>query len=224
MAGERTMTATGRILGLQHSSTVDGPGTRSAVLFKGCSPACAWCRSAESRSTETEIWFLPGRCIACDSCLEVCPQARVTQADGLPAVGSAYCTRCGSCVEACTTGARTLAGRETTVEELLAEVESQRPIYAGSGGGVTFSGGEPLRQPEFLRACLEVFRERGIPTAVHTQGYEPADLLRGLAPLSDLFLYDLKLIDDVRHAALTGVPATPILRNLEALVATGAEI
>jgi len=127
------------------------------------------------------------------------------------------CTRCGACVEACPTEARQLVGRRMTVDEVLADVLKDRLFYDDSGGGVTFSGGEPLVQPEFLMGLLTACRARAIHTAVDTSGYAPKEQLLATAALTDLFLYDLKTMDDARHLECTGVSNAVILENLLAL-------
>jgi pyruvate formate lyase activating enzyme len=116
-----------------------------------------------------------------------------------------------------------MVGRSVSVRTLLEETSRDRPFFEESGGGVTFSGGEPLMQPGFLLACLRACREDGLPTALDTCGYAPRETLLEAASLTDLVLYDLKLVDDDRHLAETGVPAEPILGNLEALDGAGTE-
>jgi pyruvate formate lyase activating enzyme len=127
-------------------------------------------------------------------------------------------------VDECPAGARRLAGREATVDEVMQDVLRDRLFYEESGGGVTFSGGEPLAQPEFLRALLEACRDAGIPTAVDTCGFASRERLLALAPLVDLFLFDVKLVDDTRHRDLTGLPVAPILANLGALAAVHGNV
>jgi pyruvate formate lyase activating enzyme len=115
-------------------------------------------------------------------------------------------------------------GREAGAEEVLAEVLRDRPFYDESGGGVTFSGGEPLAQPEFLLACLEACRSEGLHSALDTCGYAPRETLLAAAALSDLVLYDLKALADGLHTRLTGVSNGPILENLLALEGTPAQV
>ncbi len=112
-------------------------------------------------------------------------------------------------------------GREMTVDALLREIEKERLFFDESGGGVTFSGGEPLMQPEFLRAALQACRKREIHAALDTSGYAPAEIFDAMIEHVDLFLFDLKLIDDQRHRQYTGVSNAPILRNLRALAQRG---
>jgi pyruvate formate lyase activating enzyme len=127
-------------------------------------------------------------------------------------------------VDVCVAGARRLVGRTLTVEELVAEVARDRAFYEESGGGVTFSGGEPFEQADFLLACLRACRGSGIHTAVDTSGHAPREVILGAAEMTDLFLYDLKLLDESEHRKLVGIPLEPVLENLRALDAAGAEI
>jgi pyruvate formate lyase activating enzyme len=209
--------ATGRVLDVQRYSLHDGPGIRTTVFLKGCPLACAWCHNPESQSAGPEVLLTAARCLSCGTCATVCPH-------GAPPPGPPPCTACGACVEACPAGARQLAGREATVDDVMREVLRDRLFYDGSGGGATFSGGEPLAQPEFLAALLDACRAEGVHTAVDTCGFAPRERLLALVPRADLFLFDVKLVDDARHRALTGVPAAPILANLRALAAAGAAV
>jgi len=197
---------------VQRFSLHDGPGIRTTVFLKGCPARCLWCHNPESQSFAPEVLVVETRCVSCGTCKTVCPH-------GTPPPGSGLCTACGACVEACPAGARRLAGRETAVDALIQEVLRDRVFYEESGGGVTFSGGEPLAQPEFLEALLEACRDAGIRTAIDTCGFAPRECLLALAPLVDLFLFDVKLVDDARHRALTGLPVAPILENLRSLSA-----
>jgi len=202
--------ATGRVFNVQRYSLHDGPGIRTTVFLKGCPARCLWCHNPESQSFGPEVLVVETRCVSCGTCSTVC-------AHGAPPPGSSLCTACGACVEACPAGARQLAGRETTVDAVMEEVLRDRVFYEESGGGVTFSGGEPLAQPEFLKALLEACRAAGLHSTVDTCGFGPRERLLALAPLVDLFLFDVKLVDDARHRAMTGLPAAPILENLRAL-------
>jgi len=202
--------ASGRVFNVQRYSLHDGPGIRTTVFLKGCPARCLWCHNPESQSFAPEVLVVETRCVSCGTCATVC-------AHGAPPPGSSLCTACGACVEACPAGARQLAGRETTVEEVVEEVLRDRVFYEESGGGVTFSGGEPLAQPGFLAALLAACRGASLHTAVDTCGFAARDRLLALASLVDLFLFDVKLLDDARHRRFTGLPATPILDNLRAL-------
>jgi len=228
--------ASGLVFNIQKYSIQDGPGIRTTVFFKGCPLACWWCHNPESQSAEPELIVVETRCIQCGQCREVCPQTkkgsgvlseedlhrskadRSGDASGNKTPDPFFqCTRCGACVAACPTEARQLVGRRMTVAEVLAEVLKDRIIYDESGGGATFSGGEPLMQPQFLLGLLEACRKEGVHTALDTCGYAPREQLLAAARLADLILYDLKIMDDYRHRECTGVSNGLILENLEAL-------
>jgi pyruvate formate lyase activating enzyme len=134
------------------------------------------------------------------------------------------CTLCGKCVEACYAEAREILGREITAAQVLKQVERDIPFYDQSGGGVTFSGGEPLMQPTFLRALLKACKVSEIHTAVDTCGFASWSTIDRLRPYVDLFLYDLKLVGDALHRKYTGVSNEVILGNLRRLARLGHNI
>lgn len=204
----------GLVFNIQRFSVHDGPGLRTTVFLKGCPARCPWCHNPESQSHAPELLTFPERCIDCGTCRDVCPHG----------TNPADCTACGDCAEACPAGARQVAGTEMSVAEVIELVTRDRVFYEESGGGVTFSGGEPLAQPAFLRALLEAARREGLSTAVDTCGFAGRDLLLRLAPLVDLFLYDLKMLDPERHLRIIGIPLAPILANLDALAKAGSAI
>jgi len=115
-------------------------------------------------------------------------------------------------------------GRNVTVDEVMAEVVKDEIFYDQSGGGVTFSGGEPMMQPEFLAALLQACRGRSLHTAVDTCGYVAWEEFERIYDLVDLFLYDVKLVDADRHKEYTGVSNETILDNLSRLAALGDKV
>jgi len=215
---------TGTIFDIKRYALYDGPGIRTTVFLKGCPLACWWCHNPESQAPETELLIRANRCTRCGACAEICPQDAIYLEATTSMTDRTRCERCGRCVETCFSGARDLVGREIPLAELLREVERDTPFHDASGGGVTFSGGEPLLQAEFLAAALSACRERDIHTVVDTCGYAPWEAFEGLRRDVQLFLYDLKLLDDDRHVRYMGVSNALILRNLRILSERGARI
>jgi pyruvate formate lyase activating enzyme len=134
------------------------------------------------------------------------------------------CVVCGECLAACPGGAREIIGRGATVPEVMAEARKDVIFYDQSGGGVTFSGGEPLLQPEFLLALLEACRSEGIRTAVDTTCYATPQVVQRVAQTADLFLCDLKHMNCERHRQYTGVDNGPILANIATLAQVGKRV
>lgn len=207
----------GLVFNIQKYSVHDGPGIRTTVFLKGCPLCCQWCHNPESQKAHPEVIVMENRCIACGECREVCQFAESLGKEGPLPREVEGCTLCGECVDACPTGARQIVGKRMTVQEVMTEITQDEVFYEDSLGGVTISGGEPLSQPAFLKELLIACRAHGLRTAVDTCGFACTDLVLEVGRLTDLFLFDLKLMDDVRHRRYTGVSNAPILANLKAL-------
>ncbi|MFO7613165.1 MAG: glycyl-radical enzyme activating protein [Bacteroidales bacterium] len=169
----------------------DGPGIRTTVFFKGCPMRCLWCHNPESQGEQVEEMevqrMLDGRCFVSES--EVGGLSRAQRG-----IGSMW-----------------------SVAEVMQEIVSDAVFYASSGGGVTFSGGEPLMQADFLAEILALCRKKGYHTAIDTSGHAGPAAISSVMDLADLWLYDLKLIDDAKHVEYTGVSNELSLVNLETL-------
>lgn len=222
---------TGRIFDLKRYSTHDGPGIRTTVFFKGCPLHCLWCHNPEGIDAAPELMHWESRCSRCYACIAACPLGALSSTPPSPSVPSgavsidrAKCDLCGRCADACLYEAMQLVGYSTTVTELVREIEKDRVFFEQSGGGVTFSGGEPLAQPEFLEALVDALRGRGIRTALDTTGLAAPELLARIAAKTDLVLYDLKIMDEAKHRELTGVSNRTILENLARLAAAATEV
>jgi len=200
-------------LDIQRLSTEDGPGLRSTVFFKGCPLRCGWCHNPESLRFQPEVLRLESRCIGCGLCGKAC----VNGAQGAE-IDRTACIGCLCCVAACPGGAMETKGTQAAPEALCEELCLDR-AYFGSDGGVTLSGGEALSQAEGAIELLRFLRERGIHTALDTCGEVPWDVLEASIPYTNLFLYDIKLMDSEAHRALTGVPNARILENAKKLAA-----
>jgi pyruvate formate lyase activating enzyme len=214
----------GTLFNIQRFSLHDGPGIRTTVFLKGCPLRCAWCHNPESQAAVPELIFREGRCIACGACVENCPDAASAITGGRVTLDRSRCRACGVCAGVCYAEAREIVGRDWTVGEVMAEIVRDLAFFDQSGGGVTFSGGEPLYQPAFLGALLEACRAQEIHTAVDTSGLAPWETLEAIRPNVDLFLYDLKLMDDAKHRLYTGASNRQILSNLQALAERGAPV
>ncbi len=212
------------VFDIERYATHDGPGIRTTVFLKGCPLRCLWCHNPEAMSPKPTLLFTPEKCIACGHCVEICKHGAHHFVDGVHVLDRSACDLCGDCADECFSGALEMAGREMTPEEALAEVLPDRATYERSGGGLTISGGEPLSHFAFTRTLLEGARREGLHTAVDTSGYCPWEYLEGLAPLTHLFLYDLKQMDSRRHKEITGVANERILENLKRLDETGVPI
>ncbi|MFC1640337.1 glycyl-radical enzyme activating protein, partial [Gemmatimonadota bacterium] len=202
----------------------DGPGLRTTVFFKGCPLACWACHNPEGKEKRKDLFIREERCTLCGDCLEVCEPGSISLDGGKLQVDRSTCTSCGLCIDVCLPGALTIAGREVTVREVLKEIERDVVFYDQSGGGVTFSGGEPLSQPDFLLELMNECRERDISIVVDTSGYAPRELVESVAEHTDLFLYDLKLVDGQRHENFTGASNELILENLTWLSANSHRV
>ncbi len=211
----------GVVFDIKRFAVHDGPGIRTTVFLKGCPLSCLWCHNPESQRRQPEWMVYANRCLRCGACLDVCPQGAITLDETGLRTDEAACLLCGDCVEACYADARQLVGWEMSVGQVLAEIEKDVAFYDEAGGGVTFSGGEPLAQPDFLLALLQACRAREIHTVVDTCGYAPWAVLDRVRPFVNLFLYDLKVMDEDRHRRLTGVSNAPILANARALAERG---
>jgi pyruvate formate lyase activating enzyme len=214
----------GRVFNIQRCSVHDGPGIRTTVFLKGCPLSCSWCHNPEGIDEAPVLMISADRCLNCGACSEVCPVENGGAAPAGESWDREACILCGSCVDACPADARELAGRDFKVEDLVDALERDRVFFETSGGGVTFSGGEPLAQGDFLIDCLRECRRRGLHTAVDTCGLAPRETLLEVAQGTDLLLYDLKHMDPVRHRLQTGADNLLILDNLRALSELGVEV
>ena len=207
----------GIIFNIQRYSIHDGPGIRTTVFLKGCPLNCWWCQNPESQLSGQEMLFWGVRCIGCGACSTICPSNAIQIKNGIPVTEKEKCILCGKCTEKCPALAREMIGKKLTTEEVTKEIEKDLVFYEESGGGVTFSGGEPLGQSEFLEGLLNGCREKKIHTAVDISGYISWRILKKIIPKVDLFLYDLKIMDSERHKKYTGVFNEIILENLKKL-------
>ena len=232
---------TARIFDIQRLSLHDGPGIRTNVFFKGCPLSCSWCHNPESQGAETRLSYKDKLCRGCGLCAQVCPQGvhrffadpqSQKQGGGQGQsmnheVKHEKCIGCGKCLQVCCYSALELVGSDYSVDELLEEIQSDLPFYAiGEGGGITFTGGEPMLQYRFISEFAEKVSEKvgDIHLCMETAGYAPKEAFLEILPKIDLFLFDYKISDPEKHHMFCGVDNARILENLDLLHAQGANI
>ena len=214
----------GVIFDIRKYSIHDGPGIRTTVFFKGCPLRCWWCHNPEGQDVEPELVYRKSRCIGCDECSKSCQREAISLVAQSISVNREKCVPCNNCCRVCPSDALSIAGKQMTVKEILEEIEKDRTFYEESRGGVTFSGGEPLMQPDFLNALLKECKERAIHTAVNTCGFAQYEIVDRIRDKVDLFLYDIKTMDNRKHRKYTGASNEQILKNLKKLAESGSSI
>lgn len=214
------------IFNIQRYSTHDGPGIRTVVFLKGCSLGCRWCQNPESRARSEDLLYDPRLCLAgCDLCQRAAPDVITRTLDGLiihrQKVNDKHITALRDC---CPTTALTVCGEEKSVEEIMATVLRDKPFYDRSGGGITLSGGEPFMHPELAQALFEASHHAGIHTAVETCLHVPWKYIAPSLPSVDLFLADLKHVDEAVFQQWTDGSARRVLDNLQRLAQAGKKM
>jgi pyruvate formate lyase activating enzyme len=199
----------------------DGPGIRTTAFLKGCPLSCWWCHNPEGIPCSKNLMYFDYKCIRCKTCVRACPINAIIFEGERININREACVKCEKCAENCPTGALNLVGREIDVEELMEGIEKDVLLYDLSGGGVTYSGGEPLCQPLFLKESLRQCKMKNIHTALDTSGYTSPNIWESVIGHVDLFLYDLKIIDDEEHQKYTGVSNKIIKKNLITLIKKG---
>jgi len=195
----------------------DGPGIRSVVFFKGCPLSCLWCHNPESKRADVEIGHDASACIGCNTCVESCRFDALSPENHF-FIDRAACSLCFDCVEACPAGALRRIGTPMTVADIVAAVLRDKPFYDSSGGGVTFSGGEPTLSVAFAGELAEALNANGIPVLLETCGaFSLSVFKQRLYPHLDLIYFDLKLMDDQAHQRYCGASNRTILYNFKML-------
>ncbi|MEC5638496.1 glycyl-radical enzyme activating protein [Klebsiella quasipneumoniae] len=214
------------IFNIQRYSTHDGPGIRTVVFLKGCSLGCRWCQNPESRARSEDLLYDPRLCLAgCELCQQTAPAVITRTLEGLiihrQHVNDSHIAALRDC---CPTTALTVCGEEKSVEEIMATVLRDKPFYDRSGGGITLSGGEPFMNPALAQALLEASHQAGIHTAVETCLHVPWKYIEPALPFIDLFLADLKHVDEAVFRQWTDGSARRVLDNLQRLAQAGKNI
>lgn len=204
----------GLILRIERTSIHDGQGLRTVVFFKGCPLRCQWCSTPESHNMIIEKGYLPNRCIGCGICIESCPEDALTMDNGKILISDEKCKMSLLCYDKCAQSAYKKYGNSMSVDELLKEIAKDEIFYYHSNGGVTFSGGEPLMQPDFLAEIMKLCKQRGIHTAMETSLFAPFKDIEKILPYLDVLYTDIKFIDRDKHKEYTGAVNDLILENI----------
>lgn len=215
-----------RIFNIQKYNIHDGPGIRTLIFFKGCPLRCKWCSNPEGLRPEHQVMLKKQNCVSCGACANVCPVGIHKIINGKHSVDrNIQCIGCRKCEKACLYNAINIAGEDWTVSKLLESIKEDMDFYRMSGsGGVTLGGGEVTRQIEAATSLLMACKRDGINTAIETCGYVNQDKLRKISEFVDLFLFDIKHMDPVRHKELTGVNNEIILSNIKMLLESGKNV
>ncbi len=211
------------IANIQGYSIHDGPGIRTVVFLKGCPLRCRWCANPENLEDRVRVGFLANLCKHCARCAGACPRGAILP-DEDKRIDRTRCDECGLCVDACFYGALVRYGKEMTAAEVFDKVRRDKMFYDTSGGGVTVSGGEPLTHADFVAELFTLCRGEGIHTCVETCGCVPRSAFEKVLPLTDMFYFDLKLMDGGLHRAYTGQGNENILANARFLAERGAKL
>lgn len=196
----------GLIFDVKEFALGDGEGIRTTVFFKGCPLRCVWCHNPEGLSPQKELYERRHGCLECGLCRVPCKHAD--------------CQPYGRCLHVCPMDLLREVGREYSDGALAEKLLSRRAILEASGGGVTFSGGEPLLQAEFCIALAQRLRGK-LHLALETCGYAAHDVFVKTALLFDFVMMDLKLMDEEAHLRYTGVSNRQILKNAAWLMESG---
>lgn len=209
------------IVDIKRFAVHDGDGIRTTVFFKGCSLRCAWCHNPETESAQKQIAFYRHKCIGCGACQVVC--SLHTLREGRHIFDRKNCSFCGKCVEVCLNNALEIFGKIVDTRRIIEEMLKDNAFYAASGGGVTLSGGECLLQADACAEILKELRARGVHTAVDTCGNVPKEAFDKTMPYTNMYLYDVKGIDEKTHIRCTGQSNRLILENLRYIDGCGCK-
>jgi len=209
-----TMDSLPLIFDIHHFAFDDGPGIRTTVFLKGCPLSCVWCHNPESERPGPEIAFYPQQCIGCGHCKTICSQHAVSF-ENPDRIMRTRCTGCGRCSEECPAAALKIIGKYYSPNDLIDILLRDRIFYDTSGGGVTFSGGEPTLYTDYVSEVMQELKRNEVHVAIQTSGmFDLFEFKAKLLPFIDLIFYDIKLFDSREHEYYTGQSNKQILSNL----------
>ena len=198
----------GMIFDIKEMAIHDGPGLRTTVFFKGCPLRCQWCHNPEGLNSSVQLMFKQAKCRHCGACLKKCSHEQ--------------CQPYGRCLFACPENALELVGYQIGAKELADQLKKNGQILGEMFGGFTFSGGEPLAQPDFLLSLCNELKDYHL--CIETSGYADAEVFQKVIEAVDFVIMDIKLADCNEHKKYTGVGNEKILHNFQILKANYIKI
>lgn len=187
----------GMIFDIKEFAVYDGPGVRTTVFMKGCPLRCRWCHNPEGLEKRVQLMVSTGACTHCGECKKHCENEK--------------CIACGKCIPYCRGALRRLCGEEISPDSLAARLVKDRTLWESTGGGVTFSGGEPLIQWAFIKETIGLLG--GAHTIAETSGHVPHSVFADAVRTLSMVIMDIKHMDSAQHAFWTGRPNELILEN-----------
>ena len=209
------MTAIGKVVRIQKFSVNDGDGIRTTVFLEGCPLKCRWCSNPDSWSDIVKLGVSKDRCIHCKKCISICHK-NITSLFNRNEINK-KCDLCGECIKYCPQNAITQMTKEMSSDEVIKNIEKDLIFFFNSNGGITFSGGEPTCQLEFLRELVYHFYNKGIHTAIETCGVFNFEKCKDIFERLDHIFIDIKNMNSKKHKEYTGLGNELILENIKKL-------
>ena len=195
----------GVIFDIKEMAVHDGPGIRTTVFFKGCPLRCKWCHNPEGLTSKPQLMYKEARCVKCGRCKIKCNHPE--------------CQPYGRCIHICPNNCLEISGRRVDAKDLAEELRHGAEILGDSFGGITFSGGEPLFQPDFIYELIEELKDCHL--CIETSGYAPTEVFKSVVEKLDFIIMDIKIADSNLHKKYTGVDNEIILKNFDILKQSG---
>ena len=216
---KNNIVSTGRIFDIRRFSTHDGDGIRTTIFLKGCPLKCVWCQNPEGISPEEHLIHFENQCIKCGLCVKNCSNKSIIEKNNKICVIQEKCTDEENriAIDVCPSGALTMDSKNYTLDEVI-QIAIKDKAFFKYGGGVTLSGGEPLFQKNFAIALLKKLKEAGINTAIETSLFVQSEYILEALPYLDIIFADLKVFDNEKHKAFTGVDNELIKKNIKLIL------
>lgn len=199
---------------IERFATHDGPGIRTTVFLKGCPLHCPWCANPETWSTDSLLMWDKRKCIGCRKCEEVAKNHSVSWQSGKFEVNQNACSNKEEIAKACMQDALSVNGKWMEEEDIIKEALKDKDYYEESKGGITLSGGEPLTQTKQAIKLLKLAKEAGLHTAIETTGCYGLEVLQEAEPYIDLFLLDMKHLDEDKLKQVVGISKENYQKNI----------